>query len=101
VIRHASVLVKMCERLLKYWVRLTILEGLTQPISEHPSARGDDVFWYRLPVNINRPFPQLKKSLCSVFFGDPSSPLQSEQQFGDASKSQNSTQPITTISSSK
>jgi hypothetical protein len=46
----------------------------------HPSARGDDVFWYRLPVNINRPLTQLNKSLRSVFFGDPSSPLQSEQQ---------------------
>ena len=70
--------------------------ALLQP-APHPSARGDDVFWYRLPVNINRPLPQLKKSLRSVFFGDPSSPLQSEQQFGDASKSQNHTFPFSDI----
>jgi hypothetical protein len=63
-------------------------------ILTHPSARGDDVFWYRLPVNINSPFPQLKKSLCSVFFGEPSSPLPPKQQFVDASKSQNHSFPF-------
>ena len=39
-------------------------------------ARGEQVFWYSLHVNIDRPVSQLKKSLCSVFFGDPYSPLQ-------------------------
>ncbi len=46
-----------------------VLKPKTKDHWLHPSARGDDVFWYRLPVNINRPLSQLKKSLCSVFFG--------------------------------
>jgi hypothetical protein len=40
-------------------------------------------FWYRLPVNIDRPLSQLNKSLCSVFFGEPSSPLQPEHPIAD------------------
>jgi len=42
-----------------------------------------------MPVNIDRPLSQLKKSLCSVFSGEPSSPLQPEHPYCDDSTEQN------------
>ena len=37
----------------------SIQPRLGSAVANHPSARGDDVFWYRLPVNINSPWVPL------------------------------------------
>jgi len=42
-----------------------------------------------LVPSVDRPISQLKKSLCSVFFGDPSSPLQPEHRYCADSREQN------------
>jgi hypothetical protein len=64
-----------------------------------PYARGDEVFWSSLSVNIDRPLTQLKKSLCSIFFGEPSSPLQPSREQNHSFPFSNSTLTTTIMSS--
>jgi hypothetical protein len=72
---------------------------------QKPEQRHTAVSMYRMygngtpllqgrSVNIDRPLSQLKILLCSVFFGEPSSPLQPEHQYCADSREQNHSFPF-------